>query len=63
MNNEPVETPIEDLRLQALIHYDEASSAIHHYSSFVKNAILAYNPKSVEPASTEQEDNSDQTAK
>jgi hypothetical protein len=38
------ETPLEDLRLQALIHYDEAAGAIHHYSSFVKDAILSYTP-------------------
>jgi hypothetical protein len=33
------QTPLEDLRKQALEHYKEASSAIHHWSSFVENAI------------------------
>jgi hypothetical protein len=37
-------TPIEELRASALKHYEEASSAIHHWSSFVENAIKAYNP-------------------
>jgi hypothetical protein len=32
----------EDLREAALKHYDEASSAIHHWSSFVVSAIKAY---------------------
>jgi hypothetical protein len=34
----------EDLREAALKHYDEASSAIHHWSSFVVSAIKAYQP-------------------
>ena len=37
--------PIEDQRKQALAHYDEASSAIYHWSSFVENAIKAYDPE------------------
>lgn len=40
-------TPLEDLRAGALKHYEEASSAIHHWSSFVENAIKAYNPIAV----------------
>lgn len=41
--------PIEDQRAEALKHYEEASSAIHHWSSFVSNAIKAYNPASATP--------------
>lgn len=37
-------TPIEDLRASALKHYEEASSAIHHWSSFVDRAIKVYDP-------------------
>lgn len=36
--------PIEDQREEALKHYEEASLAIHHWSSFVVAAIRAYNP-------------------
>lgn len=39
-------TPLEDLRASALAHYEEASAAIHHWSSFVSDAIKAYNPES-----------------
>lgn len=39
------ETPLEDQRQQALKHYEEASNAIMHWSSFVRDAILAYDPK------------------
>lgn len=35
-------TPIEDLRKDALVHYDEASKAISHWNSFVRDAILEY---------------------
>lgn len=38
------QTPLEDLRKQALEHYEEAAKAIVHYSSFVRDAIMAYNP-------------------
>jgi hypothetical protein len=41
----PVKNPIEDQRKQALEHYDEASKAVHHWSSFVESAIKAYNPE------------------
>lgn len=40
-----MKVPLEDQRAQALKHYEEASSAIHHSSSFVENAIKAYNPQ------------------
>lgn len=43
---QPCKTPLEDLRNEALRHYEEASSAIHHWSSFVENAIKTYNPES-----------------
>lgn len=39
------ETPLEDQRQQALKHYEEASNAIMHWSSFVRDAIMAYDPK------------------
>lgn len=38
------QTPIEDQRKDALAHYEELSSKACHFSSFVKDAILAYNP-------------------
>jgi hypothetical protein len=37
--------PIEDQSKQALAHYEEASKAIYHWSSFVE-AIKAYKPNS-----------------
>lgn len=45
-DEQSAQTPLEDLRKDALKHYEEASSAIHHWSSFVENAIKAYNPES-----------------
>lgn len=47
-------TPLEDLRMDALKHYEEASSAIHHWSSFVESAIKAYNPDNQTPKGEEQ---------
>ena len=44
MNNGTAKVPFEELRQEALKHYEEASSAIHHWSSFVDKAIKAYNP-------------------
>ncbi len=38
-------TPIEDLRRESLRHYEKASSAIHHWDSFVANAIKNYDPE------------------
>ena len=35
-------TPLEDLRKSALIHYEEASNAISHWSSSIPNAINFY---------------------
>jgi len=35
-------TPLEDLKRDALIHYEEASSAIHHWCSVVPQAIKEY---------------------
>lgn len=40
-----MKTPLEDLRQQALEHYNEAATAIVHYNSFVRDAIMAYNPE------------------
>ena len=42
---QPCKTPLEDLRKQALAHYEEACNAITHWSSFVSDAIKAYNPE------------------
>lgn len=36
---------LDELREQALKHYEEASNAIHHWSSFVENAIKNYVPE------------------
>lgn len=47
-------TPLSDLRESALRHYEEASAAIHHWSSFVENAIKAYNPEALSPLSEDE---------
>lgn len=44
MTSETNETPLEDRRSQALRHYEEASMAIRHWSSFVASAIKSYDP-------------------
>ena len=49
MSEQPVKTPLEDLRNSALEHYREASTAIHHWSGFVEAAIKAYNPEPSTP--------------
>jgi len=36
------QTPLEDLRNMHLKHYDEASTAIHHWSNGVPKAINFY---------------------
>jgi hypothetical protein len=40
------QNPIEDQRKEALRHYDAAARIANHWSSFVRDAILAYNPQS-----------------
>lgn len=40
--NQANQTPLEDLRKAALDHYDEASTAIHHWNSSVPQAINYY---------------------
>ena len=42
MENKAKETPKEDLMNDALKHYEEASSSIHHYNSDIPKAIRAY---------------------
>lgn len=42
---QPLQNPIEDQRKAALEHYQEASRYMNHWSSFVENAIKAYNPE------------------
>jgi len=60
---QPLQNPIEDQRKAALEHYQEASRAIHHWSSFVESAIKAYNPEAVvtfsEPKEAEKEEKPD----
>jgi len=56
MNKEQTyKTPLEDLRADALKHYEEASTAIHHWSSFVENAIKNYIPDDFKPTQQPQE--------
>ncbi len=52
MDNNAI-NPIEEQRKEALKHYEEASTAIHHWSSFVENAIKNYNPKDIDNNSKE----------
>lgn len=40
--NKESQTPLEDLRKEALKHYDEASTSIHHFNSSVPQAINYY---------------------
>lgn len=40
--NRTCETPLEELRDEALKHYREASSAIHHWRSDIPTAIEKY---------------------
>jgi len=42
MENRTCNTPLEDLREDALKHYDEAATSIHHHSSGVPQAINFY---------------------
>lgn len=42
MNNQPQQTPLEDLRESALNHYDEISTAACHSSSDIPVAINHY---------------------
>ena len=41
-NLKAYQTPLEDLRESDLKHYNEASTAIHHWSSGVPTAINFY---------------------
>ena len=50
MNN----TPLEEMRWEAKKHYEEASSSIQQWNSFVRDAIAAYNPKDVLKKRSEQ---------
>jgi hypothetical protein len=40
--NTPVQKPLSDLERDALEHYEEASTAIHHWSSDIPKAIKFY---------------------
>mgnify|MGYP003564138347 CR=1 FL=1 len=44
-----LKNPLEDQRRSALEHYEQASKAVHHWSSFVESAIKAYSPESCPP--------------
>lgn len=48
-DNNTCVNPLEEQRKEALKHYEEVSSAAHHWSSFIVNAIKAYNPPVSEP--------------
>jgi hypothetical protein len=39
---QPMQTPLSDLEQSALEHYEEASNAIHHWSSDIPKAIKFY---------------------
>ncbi|HQQ81958.1 MAG TPA: MazG-like family protein [Cyclobacteriaceae bacterium] len=43
-DNDCKENPIEDQRIDALRHYNEASAAINHWKSFVGDSIKSYRP-------------------
>lgn len=45
-NDKALKTPLEDLRKQALEHYNELATKACHWNSFVQKAIEAYNPES-----------------
>lgn len=45
---QPVKTPFDDLRKQALEHYEELATKAHHWNSFIPKAIEAYNPEAIE---------------
>lgn len=38
----PMQTPLDDLRHEALNHYDEVASKAHHYRSDIPRAINFY---------------------
>ena len=40
--NKPMQTPIEDLRNDALKHYEEASTSVHNWSSSIPKSINFY---------------------
>ena len=40
--NATKQTPLSDLEKSALEHYEEASTAIHHWNSDIPNAIKFY---------------------
>lgn len=52
--DKPCVNPIEDKRREALRHYEEAARIANHWSSFVRDAILAYNPIPEQAKPTEQ---------
>lgn len=48
MIEQPIKTPFDDLKKQALEHYEELATKAHHWNSFVQKAIEAYNPEAQE---------------
>lgn len=44
--NQADKTPIDDLKKNALVHYESLSSQLCEWNSFVVDAINAYNPNS-----------------
>ena len=51
--NETNETPLEDLKRDALKLYYEGANAIHHYSSFIEKCIKEYQPVDLRPIGKE----------
>lgn len=47
------QTPLEEQRKEALEYYEEISAEVCWHNSFVKNAILAYNPHQEEKQSSD----------
>lgn len=47
-NEQPCKTPFEDLKRDALAHYEEISLKACHWNSFVPEAIKAYNPEATQ---------------
>ena len=41
-NSQTYQTPLDDLRRDALNHYDYASSKVHHWSSSIPQSINFY---------------------
>lgn len=45
MTEEAGKTPLEDIKQDALNHYEQLANAAHYWNSFIPIAIKAYNPE------------------